>query len=48
MRIEYIIVSLVIALVVLLAVLLFGGNIIPAFKEGLKNLAASVGVNSGS
>ncbi|MBI2076021.1 MAG: hypothetical protein HYT72_02100 [Candidatus Aenigmarchaeota archaeon] len=44
MRMEYILVGLIIALVVLLALLVLSGGIVPGFKEGLKSLANFVGI----
>lgn len=44
MRMEQIVVSLVIALVVLVALLAFGGGILPAFQNGLKSLADFIGI----
>lgn len=44
MRTEHIVVALVIALVVLIALLMFSGEILPAFQSGLKSLTDFAGV----
>mgnify|MGYP001564118340 CR=1 FL=1 len=47
MRAEHVVASIILMLVVLLALLLFSANIVPAFKEGITNLAASIGIKVG-
>lgn len=44
MRMEYVVVSIILALVVLLTLIIFGGNIIPIFKQGIKSLGQLVGI----
>ena len=47
MRIEYVVISIVIVLVVLVALIMFSGNTIPILKEGLKSIANLVGIKVG-
>jgi len=44
MRMEYVVVSLVIVLVVLVVLIMFSGNIVPMFKDGISNLAKLIGL----